>query len=169
MKRKDENHHKHNRIRNVTLAVLVVFSLVLSFYLSTALHLVLAGQMSVTELTLPGITEGIELIRSNDVARKLFFILTAVLWLGIALLWVSTSRITLRTNTQKILPDIDTPLVAGQNQYGSARWLKESEFPKHFGVVDGEVPEDVNRKLCALYKNEHQQIKSRHGTKGVKR
>lgn len=67
------------------MVLLMMFAVIAAFCLSTILHMVLTGQMSVTKLSVPDAPVGIQLIRNDEKARSLFLIVVVLFWMGVAL------------------------------------------------------------------------------------
>ena len=54
-----------------------------------------------------------------------------------------------RSDMRQVTPDIETPQAAGQGQYGTARWLEQSQYPKRFDTVQIDENSRVIRELIA--------------------
>lgn len=119
---------KKNKII-VSVLVLIV-GIVFSIFFSTILHKILSSKQ-ITNLTFPNLKDCIESIISSTQHLKLFlcFVVLSIL-AGIGLYFSSDKAY--QSELQKITPDIYTPVRAGQNQHGSARWLTNKEKEQVF-------------------------------------
>lgn len=63
------------------------------------------------------------------------------------LLYLSMNKAHYESELVKITPDIHTPAVAGQNQCGSARWLRKEEFDQTFHSIFLPSHLDPNKKI----------------------
>jgi len=115
--------------RMIISFVILVIGVILSIFISTIFHnTLLSKQFS---LYVPKLNECIKSIKESKQHLKLFLTFVALVGLGSVSLFVSNNK-GYKSNLQKITPDIYTPMRAGQNQHGSARWMTEKEKDKYF-------------------------------------
>lgn len=71
----------------------------------------------------------------ND-SRILGFYLIYAAATALLLIWVlvGSTYLNYRSNMQRITPDIITPCADGQGQFGTARWMKQEDIGRFFGV-----------------------------------
>lgn len=119
---------KRNKII-VSILVLIV-GVVFSIFFSTVLHRVLLSKQ-ITHLTFPNLKECIESVISSKQHLKLFLCFIVLSMLASIGLYFSSDK-AYQSDLQKITPDIYTPVRAGQNQHGSARWLTNKEKEQVF-------------------------------------
>lgn len=119
---------KKNKII-VSVLVLIV-GIVFSIFFSTILHKILLLKQ-ITNLTFPKLKDCIKSIVSSKQHLKLFLCFIVLSILASIGLYFSSDK-AYQSELQKITPDIYTPVRAGQNQHGSARWLTNKEKEQVF-------------------------------------
>ena len=100
-----------------------------NLFFSTAIHRLLARQMTV--LKLPPIGECIISLFSSKQHFLLYLCLQGFI-LVLSVMFFLTNLRPYQSDLTEITPDIKTPVAVGQYQHGSARWLKEAEKDKAF-------------------------------------
>jgi len=82
-----------------------------------------------------GIKNCIEIIATNETAWLLFLCFSGLSVLCILVLVFQQRGSAYQSHLMKITDKIKTPVPAGQNQNGSARWLSKRELNKHFACT----------------------------------
>lgn len=82
-------------------------------------------------------------------ARAFALLLIAADALFIGFIMVMQEYIKYRSDMRQVTPDINIPEAAGQGQYGTARWLEQSEFADSFDVVEIDIGSALIRELLA--------------------
>lgn len=113
-------------------------------FFTAALHGVLSGRMRTLGL-LP-LWECVTTLFSDRQHLMLFLSFEGFLVLCVVLFFTQNDR-SYQSNLLKVAEDIYTPAPVGQNQHGSARWLKEEEKDKVFGHF---VLDPHNRIIAGL-------------------
>ncbi len=128
------NHRDNTKKKILLFCLLLFFSLPVNFYLSTILDQLLSGSFSGSSF--PPSLFTVE----NSKQVMLFLTLNAVA----ALLFVKSIFFHKKQNAtplKQLTPEITTPIPAGENQHGSARWMNQKEKEQYFigsaGVVIG--------------------------------
>jgi type IV secretion system protein VirD4 len=106
----------------IMAAIIFIGGVILSLYLARELDGLLNGQGLLPYQV--SIIEVFHYTIDNEAPRMVFLMLSAIALFG-AVAFLFSSGKPYQSNTNKITPDIETPVIAGQNQHGSARWLKE--------------------------------------------
>ena len=115
----------------VGVFVLILFT-VINLYFSTILHGLLGKTFTgINSLSFGGCFDS---IINNQKHFILFISIEIFIMLGIALLLVNRFG-DYKSNMQTITPKIKTPVMAGQFQHGSSRWLRKNEYKKAFKTV----------------------------------
>ena len=102
---------------------------ILNLFISTALHRLLSGYTS--RLTWPTLESCLSSLISNSQHVLLFVCLQGFILL-LTVLFFTTNNRPYQSKLQRVAPGIETPISTGQHQHGSARWLKEEEWPRAF-------------------------------------
>lgn len=158
-------HNRHIKMQYTTVISVFVILAAFSVFASTAIHKILMGADRVPKYY--PIKYCIHSIRTVENHRLLFLCFLGFALLVSAALLVSYSRNYI-SKLQKITPKIYTPVKAGQNQYGSARWITEKEKAKAFDTMIINPKDPVFSKLIELGKKEYKVIK-RHVIKDEKK
>lgn len=82
-------------------------------------------------------------------ARAFALLLVAADALFIGFIMVMQEYIKYKSDMRQVTPDIETPEAAGQGQYGTARWLEQSQYSERFDTVQIDVTSSVVRELIA--------------------
>lgn len=92
-----------------------------------------------------------------------FFLILAAAVLLI-LFWVlfTSTYLNYRSNMWEVTPDIYTPCADGQGQFGTARWLKQGQIGKYFGVWKISKRSPELKTLLAAGKKDQEEIKKAH-------
>lgn len=80
---------------------------------------------------------------SNRKVLVLFLLFTGLSALVVGCMALGQSYIHYRSDMQRLTPDLETPIEAGQGQYGTSRWLRRGELSKVFTMV--QVDQDAER------------------------
>lgn len=79
--------------------------------------------------------------------RRWFLLLECCALLSVIWMIYSRQHIKYKSNTVQICPGIETPVVDGQGQYGTARWLSDQELTIVFTVVTVDTNAALLRQL----------------------
>lgn len=109
--------------------LIFILGAMFSIFFTTLLHNALSGK--ITNITFPGLKECIGSLRSSKQHLRLFLYFLVLSLLGGIGFYFSNNK-AYQSKLIKVTPNIYTPVPAGQNQYGSARWLTEKEKGKVF-------------------------------------
>jgi len=101
----------------------------LNIHFSTTLHFALTDRFDT--LRWISIEECFVSLRTDVTHRYLFMCLQGFVLISSVYYYVANFK-PYQSNLMKITPDISTPVQAGQKQFGSARWMAESEKEKAF-------------------------------------
>lgn len=134
---------KRNRI--IVSVLVLILGIVFSIFFSTIFHKILSSKQ-ITNLTFPNLKDCIESIISSKQHFKLFLCFIVISVLASLGLYFSSDK-AYQSELQKITPDIYTPIKAGQNQHGSARWLTDKEKEQVFNVFKLDSKDKDIRKL----------------------
>ncbi|WP_024833871.1 VirD4-like conjugal transfer protein, CD1115 family [Ruminiclostridium josui] len=125
-------HNRHLKVQYATVFFVFIILSVFCVFASMAFHMILIGADSAP--TYYPIKECIESIKTVKKHRLLFLCFEGLSFCLAAALMVSYSRNYI-SKLQCITPKIYTPVAAGQNQFGSARWMTEKEKTKAFDTA----------------------------------
>ena len=132
-------------------AAITLICSVLNLFFSTLIHFQLKyGGFSVVKMT-P--LTCINSIASDGKHRMLFLCLDGVTLLLIAAFVFCQLGRSYESTLFEVTPKIKTPVRAGQNQHGSARWLERSKFHKVFAVNEIDYKNVVIRGLTPVFKS----------------
>lgn len=126
-------------------AIMLLVGIYPGLFVAYNAHYALTG---VRELEINPITLAAGLLREQKILTFFgLFMLALLAFLG----WVLTSSMTLnyKSGMRQIAPGIYTPLPCGENQHGSARWLKPEEYKSAFSVARLHKKSEVARWLAA--------------------
>lgn len=131
--------------RKTIVAVIVCIAAVfINMYFSTIVHELLNKTFDgVNTMT---ITHCINSLKTNQNHFTIFISLQLFVMLGIVLLLVNRYGDFI-SNMLRVTDDIKTPVVAGQKQHGSARWLTKKEQYKTFDIAQIRVKNPVINQL----------------------
>lgn len=147
---------KRNRI--IVSVLVLILGIVFSIFFSTIFHKILSSKQ-ITNLTFPNLKDCIESIISSKQHLKLFLCFIAISILASIGLYFSSDK-AYQSELQKITPAIYTPIKAGQNQHGSARWLTDKEKEEVFKIFKLDSKDKNIRKLI---KEGYQDLKTKRG------
>lgn len=149
-------HNRHLKVQYATVFFVFIVLSVFCVFASMAFHKILIGADRAP--TYYPIKECIESIKTVKKHRLLFLCFEGLSFCLAASLMVSYSRNYI-SKLQCITSKIYTPVAAGQNQFGSARWMTEKEKAKAFDTAVINHKEDFYKALLAAGKNEKVIIK----------
>ncbi len=149
-------HNRHLKVQYTTIFFVFIVLSVFCVFASMAFHKILIGADRAP--TYYPIGECIESIKTVKKHRLLFLCFEGLCFCLAASLMVSYSRNYI-SKLQCITSKIYTPVAAGQNQFGSARWMTEKEKAKVFDTAVLNHKEDFYKALLAAGKNEKAIIK----------
>jgi hypothetical protein len=109
--------------------LLITIGSIFNLFFSTVLHGALSD--STSTLTVPSLNTSVSSLITSRVQFLLFLCFQGFTLLMSALFFVSNNR-PYQSKLKQIAPGIETPVVVGQNQHGSARWLQEEEWADAF-------------------------------------
>ena len=129
--------------------LLSVIGLIIGFFFAGYVNLVLSGgKIDDISMLQPGLI--MKSITENERHRLLTLCVEFVIVAGIAALMLMSRRETYESDTSAIAGSIQTPIVIGQGQHGTARWMKGNERLKAFSVYR---LEDTEPKFAALMRS----------------
>lgn len=131
--REEEYMERKKKIRIITSISILLIGLILSLFFTTVLHRVLSTK-NLDFGKLPNLRDIFYSLKSSRQHLYLFLSFMAILILASIGFYLSFDK-AYSSELQMITPNIYTPVRAGQNQYGSARWMTEKEKEKHLGFV----------------------------------
>lgn len=137
-------HNRKIKLQYATVIIVFIACSLFSIFASTALHNILIGKDRAPQYY--PIEECIKSIAAVEKHRLLFLCLLGFSFLISAALLLSYSRCYI-SKLKKITPRIYTPVAAGQNQHGSAVWMKEKQKAKVFQTVIIDPKEPLFQKL----------------------
>lgn len=149
-------HNRHLKVQYATVFFVFIVLSVFCVFASMAFHKILIGADRAP--TFYPIKECIESIKTVKKHRLLFLCFEGLSSCLAASLMVSYSRNYI-SKLQCITSKIYTPVAAGQNQFGSARWMTEKEKAKAFDTAVLNHKDDIYKALLAAGKNEKAIIK----------
>lgn len=119
------------RRRLIAAVALLLLSVYPCLFLANASHLLLSG-ISVLPYHPSALLTGV-----TEVPNIRQFLICYVLIVLLLLAWIvaGSSVMNYRSGLKEIFPGVKTPLPSGENQFGSSRWLKKSEYKKAFDVI----------------------------------
>ena len=111
---------------------LIVAALFVNLYFSTIVHQLLSNSFDgISMISFEGC---IRSIIENNSHRTIFLSVQTFVALGLILL-IASRVISVNMKMIHVTDTIKTPAVAGQKQYGSARWQTKKEICQNFDVV----------------------------------
>lgn len=125
-------HNRHIKMQYATVITVFLILSAFSIFASTAIHKFLIRADRVPKYY--PLKYCINSIMTVEKHRLLFLCFLGFAILLSAALLMSYSRNYI-SKLQRITPKIYTPVAAGQNQYGSARWMKEKDKSKVFATT----------------------------------
>lgn len=155
-------HNRKIKLQYATVITVFIAFSAFSIFASTAIHNILIGKDRVPRYYPIG--ECIKSIAAVEKHRLLFLCLLGFSFIISAALLLSYSRSYI-SKLNKITPSIYTPAAVGQNQHGSARWMKEKQKAKVFQTVIINPKESLFQKLIEAGKADKAIIK-KHVIKG---
>jgi len=161
-------HNKHRKIQYITVLMFFIALSIFSVFTSMSLHKIFTGADRVPGLY--SIKECIKSIVTVENHRLLFLYLVGFSFCASATILVTYSR-NYMSKLQQITPDIFTPVAVGQNQHGSARWMKEKVKSKTFKTMIIDPNKGIYEKLIEAGKTDRAAIKLHviDDEKGVKK
>ena len=129
---------------------------IFSVFASMALHKIFNGADRAPQMY--PIRECIKSIVTVEKHRLLFLYLVGFSFCASATILVTYSR-NYMSKLQQITPDIFTPVAVGQNQHGSARWMKEKAKAKTFKTMIIDPNEPIYKMLIKAGKIDRAAIK----------
>lgn len=109
--------------------LIVMLGGVCSLFISTALHFLLSGETS--QLALPSLAACLDSLLTHRAHLLLFACLQSIV-LVLAILFIVLNNQPYQSELRQVAPGIETPVPTGQHQHGSARWLRQDEWPHAF-------------------------------------
>lgn len=123
--------------QKVTLSTLLFAILsVGALYAGYNIDRVLSGNREQCSANLLTVIGGVMQEQRARMMALIFVVASALLVVTILLM---QGYIKYKSDMREVTPEIQTPEAAGQGQYGTARWLKESEYHQSFDVAKIDV------------------------------
>ncbi len=104
------------------------------------------------------VTEVFDYVNGNEKTHQMLYVGLAFAFFMAVAFFIGQSR-SYKSELMTITPDIQTPKVAGQNQFGSARWLNPKKKKKTFNYVVLKKSDSLIKKLYESGKAEKKAIK----------
>ena len=141
-------------------AVLSVVGLIVGFFFSGYLNLLLSGQRvdDVSTLEPAKIVASLE---TDGRHRQLALCIGLVAVAGAGALTLMNRRETFESDTSPVAGAIITPVAVGQGQHGTARWLKKSERPKAFNIYRLDKSDQVFAALIEAGERDLKEVDNR--------
>ncbi|HEY5583724.1 MAG TPA: type IV secretory system conjugative DNA transfer family protein, partial [Ruminiclostridium sp.] len=149
-------HDKHRKIQYATVVIVFIALSIFSVFASMAFHKMLIGTDRVPQLY--PIKECIKSIVTVEKHRLLFLCLVGLSFCASVTILVSYST-NYMSKLQRITPDIYTPVAVGQNQHGSAKWMKEKAKAKTFKTMVLDPNDSIYKMLINAGKIDRAAIK----------
>ncbi|MEA5011154.1 MAG: hypothetical protein VB100_05470 [Angelakisella sp.] len=125
--------------------VLMMLFAAAALFISCNVHWLLSGNRSLCSADPVVLIAGL----SEPKIRAFFIICLVASALAILYMLVMQNYIKYKSDMQRITPDIKTPKAEGQGQFGTARWLDKTKYPKVFTVVDADKTSPLIKDLIA--------------------
>lgn len=122
---------KQKKIKVISSIFIFILGTIANIYSSTYLHNLLSNEK--VDLDIFEIQASIQVIKNNLKALKLFGCFELLILL-ISLLFIFSEEKIYKSDLVQITPKIKIPVKAGQNQFGSARFMTDEE-KEVFGVL----------------------------------
>lgn len=123
---------KETKNKIIVSVISIIILTILNIYISTMIDILLTKKdVSIAEYQ---VIDMVKELYTNKKQLKLFVYIEVLMILFISYFTLIDYK-TYVSSLNKITKNINTPSVAGQNQYGSARWLKEKEKDDVFNSV----------------------------------
>lgn len=138
-----------NKKRRIVISILVlIVGIIFSLFFSTIIHKVLSTKQF-SNVSMPEIKEIFGSLKESKQHLKLFLSFMALVFLSSIGLYFSSDG-GYKSELQMITPVIYTPVRAGQNQHGSARWLTDKEKETAFESFYIDPTDNYIRELIKL-------------------
>lgn len=135
----------------------------MNIYFSANLHFLLSKQMKV--LSLISLKESINSMATSEAHLSLFLCLQGFALL-IAVFYYVANLKPYQSELVEITPQISTPVVAGQKQFGSAKWLAEKEKDVAFESFELDSNDSRFKPMLSENKRELERINERMTSDG---
>lgn len=114
----------------ITFILLSVITIPICLYISSIIHLSLTDGLN--DLSFPKLSAVINSVVTNERHLKVYILIQSLLFLLSFFITFVQKNSIYESDVGNITDTIKTPIVVGQGQHGTARWLKEKEFEKVF-------------------------------------
>ena len=114
----------------ITFLLLSAITIPICLYVSSVIHLGLTEGLN--DLSFPKLNVVVKSIITNESHFKVYILIQSLMvLLSFFIVFVQKNSI-YESDVGSITDTIKTPMVVGQGQHGTARWLKEKEYEKVF-------------------------------------
>lgn len=114
----------------ITFILLSVITIPICLYISSIIHLSLTDGLN--NLSFPKLSAVINSVITNERHLKVYILIQSLLFLLSFFITFVQKNSIYESDVGNVTDTIKTPIVVGQGQHGTARWLKEKEFEKVF-------------------------------------
>jgi len=114
----------------ITFILLSVITIPICVYISSIIHLGLSNELN--DLSFPRVNEVIYSLITNEGHLKIYMLIQSLMILLCVFTIFIQKNSVYESDVGNITDTIKTPMVVGQGQHGTARWLKEKEYEKVF-------------------------------------
>jgi type IV secretion system protein VirD4 len=114
-------------------ALIFILGLIINLFFSSNVHYLLSGKMKTLQIL--DLIECIKSLATDRIHLLLFLCFQGFILLMSVFYYIANNK-PYQSELVEITPDIKTPVPAGQNQFGSARWLKDKDSSFESFVLD---------------------------------
>ena len=143
---------RKKKIRIIISVFIFLIGLIFSLFFTTIIHGILSTKS--LDIRIPNLKEIYYSLKFSKQHLYLFLSFTAITILGSIAFYLSFDR-AYTSELQMITPDIFTPVRAGQNQHGSARWMTEKEKDRYFKSI---IIDPKDKRIDKLIKSGYEEV-----------
>lgn len=144
-------------IKKIISAIFFLISIIIfSFYTSTLFHIFLSGT-SIREFSIPF---GFQSIMKNEGHLYLFLSILSIIIIATFFFFTLNTFIKIKAKTIKVTNKIIIPEPAGENQYGSARFMKIMDGAKDYAFAKTYFSRKDYKEVLSVVKNTTNLIKA---------
>lgn len=136
--------NKNNKTIIKLLTLLFIVITIFCFYSAAILNSIfIAGNLDLKQLKIIAILKSMSLNKNHF----MLFILLDILLVGFLLFQLMNKKNNYKAETRKITEKIETPIKAGQGQYGTADWLDKNEYGNVFSKIEIDISKGYHKYL----------------------
>lgn len=123
----------------IIFIILVMITVPMCLYIAGIIHFTITNQfISISDIKLNMIFSS---VINNKQCQKVYFLIQVLITLFLYFITFIQKENIYESDLQSVTNNIRTPLVAGQGQYGTARWLQTKEFENTFkkNILDSKI------------------------------